>query len=147
MSVVFQISTGSQVPIYRQITDQVRLGIASGRLKEGDPLPSVRALAEDLAVNPNTVAKAYAELIRDSVVESRLGKGVFIAAKRRIYTPEEQIRRLEPSLQAFLSEAMSLGFDAPEVIALVKEGLAGWKKAVGRSESTSKPQSSRDRHE
>ena len=147
MSVVFQISTGSQVPIYRQITDQVRLGIVSGRLKEGDPLPSVRALAEELAVNPNTVAKAYAELIRDSVVESRMGKGVFVAAKRRIYTPEEQIRRLEPSLQAFLSEAMSLGFEAPEVIALVKEGLAGWKKAAARSESTSKPQSSRDRHE
>lgn len=141
MDIPFQISTGSQVPIYRQITDQVRLGIASGRVKEGDPLPSVRALAEELAINPNTVAKAYAELVRDSVIESRQGKGVFIAEKRRIYTPEEQFRRLEPSLQALLSEAMSLGYEAPEVLALVKQGLAAWKKSAGRVEPESKPPS------
>ena len=147
MSLVFQISTGSQVPIYRQITDQVRLGIASGRLQEGDPLPSVRVLAEELAVNPNTVAKAYSELIRDSVLESRMGKGVFIAAKRRIYTPEEQFRRLEPSLQALLSEAMSLGYDASEVLALVKQGLAAWKKPANRTQSAPKPPSIRERHE
>ncbi len=147
MNFLFQISTGSPVPIYRQITDQVRLGIASGRLREGDSLPSVRSLAEEVAVNPNTVAKAYAELVRDSVIESRPGKGVFIAEKRRIYTPEEQARRLEPALQALLSEAMSLGYEASEVLALVKQGLAAWKKPATRPDSAPKPSTHRERHE
>ena len=69
------ISTGSKVPIYKQITDQVWQGVATGRLQVGDQLPSVRALAEELVVNPNTIARAYADLTRDGLIESRAGRG------------------------------------------------------------------------
>ena len=74
MAVDFQISIGSTVPIYRQIIDGVRRGVTNGELAVGDQLPSVRALAERLVVNHNTVAKAYQALVRDGVVETELAR-------------------------------------------------------------------------
>ena len=90
MAVDFQISIGSTVPIYRQIIDRVRRGVTNGDLAVGDQLPSVRALAERLLVNHNTVAKAYQVLVRDGVIESRHGRGVFITKRRNIYTKAER---------------------------------------------------------
>lgn len=75
MAFCFQISIGSDSPIYRQLSEQVRLAVATGKLAMGDPLPSVRALAEELVINPNTVARAYAELARDGLIEARPGRG------------------------------------------------------------------------
>ncbi len=72
------INTGSNTPIYKQITDQVRLAVASGKLAVDDPLPSIRALAERLVINPNTVARAYTDLAREGLIESRSGRGVFV---------------------------------------------------------------------
>jgi GntR family transcriptional regulator len=109
------ISTGSSIPIYRQLVDQVRLGVATGRLSTGDQLPSVRALAERLLVNPNTIAKAYAELARDKVVETQQGRGVFISALRQMYTALERGRRLRPSLDALVHEGIALGYGADEL--------------------------------
>jgi DNA-binding transcriptional regulator YhcF (GntR family) len=88
MAFDFNISPGSGSPIFRQIVDQVRLAAATGRLAPGDLLPSVRALAERLLVNPNTVAKAYGELSRDGIIETQQGRGVFIgfAGCRRCWT-------------------------------------------------------------
>lgn len=77
MSFNITISTGSNTPIYKQITDQVWLAVVTGKLAVGDQLPSVRALAEDLVVNPNTVARAYADLMRDGLIESRGGARSF----------------------------------------------------------------------
>ena len=119
MALDLRISTGSSTPIFRQIIDQVRLGVATGRLKEGDPLPSVRALAEQIVVNPNTVAKAYTELARDGVIATHQGKGVFVAAPRPIYTTAERQRRLEPALANLVREAIALGFCEEEVQKLV----------------------------
>ena len=82
MSFAVTISTGSKVPIYKQITDQVWMAVTTGRLAVGDQLPSVRALAEELVVNPNTIVHAYADLTRDGLIESRAGRGVFIIQKR-----------------------------------------------------------------
>lgn len=115
MAIEIQITTGGTVPIYRQIMDQVRRGIAGRTLETGDQLPSVRALAERLLVNHNTVAKAYNELVRDGVIESRHGKGVFIAANRQVYTKAEQKRRLEQALDSFISEALLLQLSHDEI--------------------------------
>ena len=115
MKLELAISTGSSVPIYRQIVDQVRCAVAAGQLNVGDRLPPVRALAERLLVNHNTVAKAYNDLVRDGVIESRHGLGVFVARRRPIYTKAERTRRLEAALDAFVSEALVLDFHADEI--------------------------------
>ena len=128
MPLTFNINTGSNTPIYKQITDQVRHGVTTGRLAVGDQLPSVRALAEELVVNPNTVARAYSDLMREGLLESRAGRGVFITAKRKIFSRAEGWRRLEPLLQELIGEAMILDFSREELRAAFEEKLAKWKQ-------------------
>lgn len=123
MSIEFQITPGSATPIYQQVVDQVRLAVAAGELKTGDPLPSVRTLAEQLVLNPNTVARAFGELVRDGVIESRHGQGVFVAAKRRVFADDERDRRMSLALDGLLSEAAALDFSAAEVRAAVDRRL------------------------
>jgi GntR family transcriptional regulator len=124
---IFKINTGSNTPIYRQITDQVRLAVMTGLVGVGDQLPSVRALAEDLVVNPNTVARAYADLMREGLLESRAGRGVFITHKRNVYSRAEGWRRLEPLLDALLGEAMILDIAREELREAFEEKLGKWK--------------------
>ena len=131
MPVTFNINTGSNTPIYRQITDQVRLGVTSGRLAVGEQLPSVRALAEDLVLNPNTVARAYSDLMREGLLESRSGRGVFITHKRKIYSRAEGWRRLEPLLTALVGEAMILDFTPEQLREAFEETLEKWKQPKG----------------
>jgi GntR family transcriptional regulator len=119
------VTTGAGTPIYRQIVEQVRLGVATGALAPGDPMPSVRGLAERLVINFNTVAKAYAELVRDGVVESHQGRGVFVANKKRqVYSRTERLRRLQQAVAAFVHEAVFLDFSADEIRRAVDEKLA-----------------------
>ncbi len=118
-----RITTGSATPIYRQLNDQIRLVVLRGQLARGDQLPSVRALAARLVINPNTGVRAYGELARDGVIESRQGKGYFVARKRQVYTKAERRRRLSPLLDALASEAALLDFSADEVIAAVEQKL------------------------
>ncbi|NND97970.1 MAG: GntR family transcriptional regulator [Pirellulaceae bacterium] len=118
-----QITTGSSLPIYRQVVDQIRQAVATGTLEVGHALPSVRALAGELVVNPNTIAKAYAALVRDGVLESQQGRGYFVAARRDIYTRKERQRRLEELLDPFLAEALTLGFDAEQILQEVDKRL------------------------
>jgi GntR family transcriptional regulator len=118
------ISTGTGTAIYRQIIEQVRLGVATGQLQPGDPLPSVRSLADRLLVNANTVAKAYAELVREGALDSRQGQGYLVARQRRqIYSRAERRRRLRQALDAFLHEAIRLNFTADAVREAVDERL------------------------
>jgi GntR family transcriptional regulator len=119
MTVAFNINTGSNTPIYKQITDQVRLAVTTGKLNVGDPLPSVRALAEDLVVNPNTVARAYSELMREGLLYSRA----------------EGWRRLEPLLNALIGEAMILDFTREELREAFEEKLSKWKNSKGGNQS------------
>jgi GntR family transcriptional regulator len=109
------INTGSATPIYKQITDQVRLAVATGKLAVADQLPSVRAMAEELIVNPNTVARAYTDLAREGMIESRPGRGVFITRKRKMFTREEGRRRLEPLMENLIGEAMVMDFSQEEL--------------------------------
>jgi GntR family transcriptional regulator len=121
-----QITTGGNSPIYRQIVDQVRRAVAGGALAPGAQLPSVRGLAEKLVVNPNTVARAYLELVRDGVLDSQPGRGLFVALKPPTFTKGERLRRLTPPLDALLGEAAALGVSAEEVREAFDKRLAQW---------------------
>ena len=118
------ITTGAGTPIYRQIIEQVRLGVATGALNAGDSMPSVRTLAEQNLVNPNTVVKAYSELVRDGVLEPHHGKGFFVAEKRQVYSRAERLRRLHQAVEGFVHEAVFLDFSADEIQEAVNEKLA-----------------------
>jgi len=111
-----QIVTSSNTPIFRQIIDQVRRLIATDQLAVGDSLPSVRQLARDLVVNANTVAKAYAELQRDGVLESQQGRGVFVAKRRSLFTKAERNRRLDEAIERLIGDAIALDFPAEEIV-------------------------------
>lgn len=127
-----QITTGSSLPIYRQVVAQVRSAVATGKLAVGDPLPSVRALAGELVINPNTIAKAYSMLVRDGVLESHQGRGYFVARQRDIYTRKERLRRLSDIIDPFLAEAVSLGFDESQIVDEIQKRMQ--KLSVGRTE-------------
>ena len=126
MALDLHISPGNAAPIFRQIVDQVRLAVATEALTPGEQLPSVRALAERLVLNPNTVARAYADLARDGLIETQPGKGVFVAARPRspMYTKVERLRRLEPALAALVHEAVALNVPPPELIEALEKKLA-----------------------
>jgi GntR family transcriptional regulator len=133
MTINLNINTGSNTPIYKQITDQVRMAVASGRLAVDDQLPSIRALAERLVINPNTVARAYADLAREGLIESRAGRGVFVTRKRKMFTREEGWRRLEPLMDAVIGEAMVLDFTPQELREAIEKKLGQWKPQKGGS--------------
>ncbi|MCA9149979.1 MAG: GntR family transcriptional regulator [Planctomycetales bacterium] len=118
-----QVNTGGNVPLYRQITDQVRQAIAAGQLQVGDAVPSVRQLAKDIVVNPNTVAKAYAELVRDGVLESQQGRGMLVSARKNVYTKAERLRRLDQALDVAISEAITLHFEMDEILQRMQQRL------------------------
>lgn len=126
------ITTGSNTPIYRQIVEQVRLAVATGRLAVAHPMPSVRALAEQLLVNPNTVARAYGELVREGVLTAHQGKGVFVAERRAMFTAAERKRRMHEALEGFINEAIFLDFSAEQIRAAVDDRLKAlhWHTAV-----------------
>jgi GntR family transcriptional regulator len=103
MSLVFSLSPASDIPIYRQIIQHIRRAVVRRQLDLGEQLPAVRVLAEALVVNPNTVARAYQELIRDGLLESRSGVGVFVAEKmRQVFSEEERGRRLDHAVEQLL---------------------------------------------
>jgi GntR family transcriptional regulator len=106
--------TGS--PFYRQIIDQIKYGIASGQLKMGEQLPTVRSLAVDLKVNLNTVAKAYKELEIQRILETQQGSGTFIHVNE-IYIPEkEKQSKLREICREFLTISFNYGFTIDDII-------------------------------
>lgn len=125
----FHVDPSSGTPIYRQIADQVRSAVAAGTLVPGDRLPSVRDLALDLAVNPNTIAKAYQELEHAGVIETPRGKGTFIAQSHpgsavAAISLDERLRRLEPLVERLIAEGYHLGLAAGDVEELVRRKIA-----------------------
>jgi GntR family transcriptional regulator len=119
MALTISILTGSNVSIYQQIVEQVCAAAYAGRISDDEPLPSVRALAEELLINPNTVLKAYGELVREGVIESRPGRGMFISKRRQIYSGEERARRIDQAITSLVSQAFMLGFSSEELVELV----------------------------
>jgi len=106
----FQLDLHSGVPVYRQIIDQVRGGIASGSLSAGDQLPTVRQLAVDLAINPNTVVRAYRELELGGLLETHQGTGTFISAQKMKRADAERERQLTQIVADCVSRAGAAGF-------------------------------------
>lgn len=112
----FILDPKAGVPYYRQIIDQIKFGIASGSLRAGEQLPTVRALAVELKVNLNTVSKAYKELEIQNILETQQGTGTFIG-KNVIKIPEsEKIKKLESICNEFTTIAFSYGFSIDNII-------------------------------
>jgi GntR family transcriptional regulator len=120
-----QVDLESKVPIYVQVEDQVRALIAAGQLRPGEQLPTIRELAADLRVNYNTIARAYLELDRDSVISTQRGRGTFVAG----VPDEKQMARkrrqkLHTIVRSALDEAYLLGYEAGEIADAFEEELA-----------------------
>ena len=112
------------VPFYRQIIMQVEMAIADGRLRTGIQLPTVRALAVDLQINPNTVARAYNELEIRGIVNTQQGTGTFISEKKIELTDQERGEILAGLVRSFLATASSYGFtieEAAEYLSILRE--------------------------
>ncbi|MEM8931699.1 MAG: GntR family transcriptional regulator [Acidobacteriota bacterium] len=120
---MIQIATGDPRPIFRQIVDGLRLKIASGELPPNTKLPSVRALAMQLMVNPNTVVKAYGQLTDEGLIESRERVGVFVCEPRQRFSDDERSRRLDEAMRHFVGAVVSLGFDTDDILDRLAEHL------------------------
>jgi GntR family transcriptional regulator len=118
-----QIAAGGSVPLYRQIVDRVRQLRATGRLSAGAELPSVRGLAEQLVINPSTVARAYQQLLADGVIEARPGRGYFVLEPRILLSHEERRRRLADAVSQLVREATFLGFTSREIVSEVRREM------------------------
>ena len=111
-----KIDTKSGVPFYRQIIEQIKFSIARGGLKPGDQLPTVRQLAVDLSLNPNTVIRAYRELEIENILDSQQGSGTFVGHKRPEIDRLERQRMLDQILTELLARASSYGFTVLDVL-------------------------------
>jgi GntR family transcriptional regulator len=124
---LLQIDFRSGLPIYTQIVNQIQAQVVAGVLKPGDQLPTVRALAEELRVNFNTVARAYRILDEARIISTQQGRGTYITD---VPPPSvtEKLRResLEALTQRFLSEAMRLDFSKTQISQMIKEQLKTW---------------------
>ena len=118
------IDIHSSVAVYVQIENHVQFAIASGRLKPGDQLPSVRELSERLGVNPNTVAKAYRDLEVMGLLYTRRGMGVFVNKNIESKCGEECRRRIISRLHEVVAEAKSAGMSRKEVLGIIEASLA-----------------------
>jgi len=118
---LFSIATGSSEPIYRQLVEQVRRFVAGGQLRAGEELPSVRELAQALAVNPMTVSKAFGLLEADGLLERRRGLAMVVAPQHRRAQPTaERVELLRPTLERAALEARQLELPAAQALALFK---------------------------
>ena len=120
----FRLDLHSGVPVYRQLIDQVRVGIASGSLSVGDQLPTVRQLAVDLSINPNTVARAYRELELGGVLETHQGTGTFISAQKPRGSDEERSRQLAQIVADSVARAGAIGYAVEDLIEELRELIA-----------------------
>ncbi len=112
----FSIDTKSGVPFYRQIIEQVKYGITGGLLSVGDQLPTVRRLAADLSVNPNTVIRAYREMELGGVLNTQQGSGTYVADHQPEIDELEKRRKLDQILTELLARAHGYGFTLAEIL-------------------------------
>jgi len=122
-----QVDPHSGVPVYRQMMDQVKYSVASGGLRPGDQLPSVRDLAHALSINPTTVVKAYTELQHERVIELKHGKGAFIATGAPKISEREREALLRRQARQMAVEASQLGVAGVVVLRILKEEMEALK--------------------
>jgi GntR family transcriptional regulator len=134
IAMVFQIDFKSGKPVYLQLVDQVRYAAASGGIQAGEALPSIRPLAEELRVNRNTVAKAYAELESQGIIETLPGKGCFLKANNTPFTRQVRQKLLLKEVDEAVVTAHHLQVDRTAFLALVHERLDYFERKVADKE-------------
>jgi GntR family transcriptional regulator len=112
---LISIDASSPMPIYGQLVEQIKWLVSSGQLKPGEQLPTVRQLAVELRINPNTVSRAYGELEREGVIATQQGRGTFVLAEPRVTPESDREGRLERLVRAAVVEAATLGYTPEEV--------------------------------
>jgi len=117
----FRLDGHSGVPVYRQLIDQVQAAVASGVLASGDQLPTVRQVAVDLAINPNTVSRAYREMEIRGMLDTQQGTGTFVADRKVEYSKDERERMLGQLVGEFVSRAGAAGFTLKQLMKALKE--------------------------
>ena len=121
------VSTGDGVPIYLQIANQIKHLVGARRLAPGDEIPPIRVLAQQLVVNPNTVARAYLELEREGVVVKRHGSGTYISEQGSPLARKERLKILSGRIDALLTEAVHLQVSDDELLKLINDRMAALK--------------------
>lgn len=112
---IFRLNTSSGQPLYLQLMEQVRHAVETGVLQDGDQMPGIRTLAEELVVSHNTVAKAYTELQHEGLLELRHGAGAYINAKRRLKTRTDQVRQAQIKVAEVVEALHEDGFSGEEI--------------------------------
>jgi GntR family transcriptional regulator len=130
---LFQIDSNAATALYRQLVDQIRYGAASGALKVGDPLPSIRPLARQLHLNRNTIAKAYTELEESGVIKTIPGKGCFIQPVETPLAQKFRRRLLAAKLDAALVTAHQLEIASPEFLEVLEERMGVLSRRRGEA--------------
>lgn len=120
---MFHVRPGSGEPIYEQLVRQIKHSITTGALKSGDQMPTVRELAAQLVVNPNTIARAYRELEQAGLLESTVGRGTFVKFSPPKLFREERRKRLQPYIDQLIAEARALNFSLKELQDQLEETL------------------------
>lgn len=115
------MDSSSGVPFYRQVIQQIEQAILTGMLEPGDRLPTIRSLAIDLKINPNTIAKAYNELEIRGIVTTQVGSGTFVSDRRPDSAESERKKRLEELVGRFVAEMAAMGMDRKATLELVRE--------------------------
>jgi GntR family transcriptional regulator len=127
MPIVLTVDPRSGVPIYLQVIEQIKRSVAIGILQAGEQLPTVKQLALDLTINPNTVAKAYRELERDRVIETSPGRGSFVRSNGALESTKAAATDVaRDALTAAVREAKSIGLEPDEIHRLVDDAIARW---------------------
>jgi GntR family transcriptional regulator len=132
----FQLTFKSGKPVYLQLVDQVRAAAASGAVQTGEPLPSVRTLAEELRVNRNTVAKAYAELEGQRVIETIAGKGCFVRATSSPFKKDVRLKLLSQEIDDAVVQAHHLQIAKAEFLRLADERFDAFEHKRSRAEQS-----------
>ena len=130
MPIAIEISPGSGTPIYAQIVEQISQAIAKGRLAPGEKLPPVRKLAEDLVVNPNTVAKAFQQLEQRGLVVTRIGSGTFVAESRLRQADDAGMKAVTDRIDHLIGECIHMGLDGPAIRQLLEDRLSEFKDSA-----------------
>jgi GntR family transcriptional regulator len=129
---IIRVNPSSGVPIYLQLMEQVKHSIETGALRPGEQLPGIRPLAEELVINPNTVAKAYRELEHEGVIELRHGAGAFVSAGTRDKKDTDKLRAGQAIVAAAVDKLRARGLTDEEIRRLVEAGLAGLRTPGGQ---------------
>ena len=131
---LFRPNPSSGVPIYLQLMEQVKHSIETGALRPGEQLPGIRPLAEELVINPNTVAKAYRELEHEGVIELRQGAGAFVSAGARARKSTDRLRAGQAEVAVAVERLRARGVTDQEIRRMFEAELAGLRKTGGHGE-------------